>query len=244
VNPLEVQRILLAYRPGIDNAQEPAVARALAAARQDPALLRWVEEQGVVHTAIRSQFRQLPVPHDLRDRILAEIRFSRERPVLRFPGGGWIAAAAMVLLLGVMTLWDPAPPQPQWADFRGRMVQTVLREYRMDVHTNDMREIRAYLQQQNAPADYRLPASLEAVPLAGGGRLTWQNQPVAMVCFERGQGEWLYLFVIEGTTLPDPPRIEPEFAQVNRLMTASWSADDKSYLLAGEVAEAFLRRFF
>jgi hypothetical protein len=228
----------------MDDAQEPAVARALVAVRRNPNLHRWFTEQEAVHTAIREQFRQLPVPHGLHDRILAEGRLSQEKPVRRIFGGRWLAAAAIALLLGVMAIWDRTPAQPEWDDFRGRMVRTVLREYRMDIHTNNMHEVRAYLQRQGAPADYRLPASLEAVPLAGGGRLTWQDQPVAMVCFDQGEGGWLYLFVIERDALPDPPHGAPQFARVNRLMTASWSVDTKAYLLAGEVAETFLGRFF
>jgi hypothetical protein len=245
VNSLESKRILLGYRPGTDDAQDPAFAQALEAATRDPELRRWLEEQRKVQAAIRAQFRQLAVPDDLRHRILEANSFPAGSGRGRMGGyGHWLAAAAIVVLLGVIAIWDQAPAHPGLTEFRGRMVRTVLREYRMDIHSGDMDEVRTYLRNQNAPADYRLPPRIETVPVVGGGRLTWQDRPVSMVCFNRGDGELLFLFVIEQAALPDSPGAEPEFAQVNRLMTASWTAENRAYILAGELGEADLRRYF
>jgi hypothetical protein len=245
VKPLEAQQILLGYRPGIDDAREPGIARALDAAARDPALGQWADQQAALQTAIRQQFSRIPVPPELRDRILSVIAHRQSPRPSRVPVRyrAWLAAAAIVLLLGVVAIWDRAPAEPALADFRGRMVRTVLREYRMDIHTGNMDEVRAFLRGHHAPADYRLPPSLEAVPLAGAGQLTWQNQPVSMVCFDGGEGELLFLFVIQQAVLPDPPRPEPELARVNRLMTASWSADNMVYLLAAELDAVELRRY-
>jgi hypothetical protein len=123
------------------------------------------------------------------------------------------------------------------------MVRTVLREYRMDVFTSDMNQVRNYLASRNAPADYVLPLNLETVPVAGGGRLTWQDQPVSMVCFDRGAGDLLYLFVIDQAALPNPPRGEPSFAPVNKLTTVTWTTGNKVYVLAGQLPESSLRNY-
>ena len=66
------------------------------------------------------------------------------------------------------------------------MVSTALREYRMDIVTNDMRTLRHALQAKGAPADYELSQGLETMQLTGGAALTWRNHPVSMVCFDRG----------------------------------------------------------
>lgn len=245
MNPLESKQVLFGYRPGTTDAHDPAIAQALEAAARDPQLRCWLEEQGEIQTEIRAQFRQLPVPEDLRHRILEANFFVASRRRGRIGGYGyWLAAAAIVLLVGLIATWDQAPAHPGLTEFRGRMVRTVLREYRMDIHSGNMDEVRAYLRGQNAPADYRLPPRIEIVPVIGGGRLTWQDQPVSMVCFDRGDGELLFLFVIDQAAMPDSPGAEPEFARVNRLMTASWIAENRAYVLAGELGEADLRRYF
>jgi hypothetical protein len=153
-------------------------------------------------------------------------------------------ASAVVILAALSWMWWPEPTEgTQLADFRGRMVRTALREYVMDIHTTDMEEVRRHLQSRNAPADYRLPSGFENLSVAGGGLLRWRNQPVSMVCFERGGGELLFLFIIDRAAVRNEPGSHPEFAQVNRLMTASWSVDDRVYLLAGEVGETTLRGY-
>jgi len=243
VNSGELKRILAGHRPGTADVREPEVARALEVALADPDLRSWLDEQAAVQAALRERFRRLPVPEGLRDRIMAETVMAR--PVFWRPYMPRLAAAAaLLLLLGVAGLWLQAPKPPRLDNFRERMVGTVLREYRMDIESVDLEEIRGYLRANAAPADYRLPAGLGALPVVGGGRLTWQNQPVAMVCFEQDDGGLLFLFVVEQEALPDPPGAEPEFVQVNRLMTAAWSADRLAYVLAGELGEASLRRLF
>jgi hypothetical protein len=122
------------------------------------------------------------------------------------------AAAAVVVALGLERASGWARrSSPVLADFRGRMVRAVLREYRMDIQTGSMAEVRDFLRSRQAPADYRLPPGLGELPVAGGGRLTWQSQPVSMVCFDRGEGALLFLFVLEQGAVPDPPRSQPEF---------------------------------
>jgi hypothetical protein len=242
VNASEIKRALAAYRPGTADVREPEIARALELAARDPEVSAWLKEQAAVHEALRELFDRMPVPDGLRDRILGVTPFPRRG---RWPGyvPRVAAAAAVVVALGWSAHWLGTPNSPVLADFRGRMVRAVLREYRMDIQTGSMAEVRDFLRSRQAPADYRLPPGLGELPVAGGGRLTWQSQPVSMVCFDRGEGALLFLFVLEHGAVPDPPRSQPEFVRVNRLMTASWSQDDLTYVLAGELEEASLRRY-
>jgi hypothetical protein len=121
----------------------------------------------------------------------------------------------------------------RFADYQARMVRTVLREYRMDLVTNDMREIRQFMAAKGAPADYVLTKGLEDLRLTGAGFLRWRSQPVAMVCFNRGDNEMLFLFVMDRSAVKDPPPVEPQLARVSKLKTARWTKDDKTYILAG-----------
>ena len=54
-----------------------------------------------------------------------------------------------------------------------------------------------------------------------------------MVCFDRGDRQMLFLFVLGRSALKDAPSTAAEMAKVNKLMTQSWTQGDKTYLLAG-----------
>ncbi len=70
-----------------------------------------------------------------------------------------------------------------------------------------------------------------------------------MVCFRTGKPlapgakSDLFLFVIDRKSLPDlRASTVPEFASVNKLVTASWIEGEKAYLLAGFDEETLRRR--
>lgn len=248
---LQARQILLTFRPWVKAEPDPDVAEALALCRQDAELAQWFEQHCAVQNAVRAGFQQVPVPAGLKEQILSEYK---SRPVIIW----WrqpvplAAAAALAILLAVGSLWltarNPANAEVNFDAYRSRIVRTALRAYGMDLETNDVRQIRTYLAQHRAPADYVLPKNLEPATRVGCGVLKWQNQPVAMICFRTGQPlapgmkSDLFLFVIDRQSLPDVPVThQPEFAAVNKWVTASWLAGDKVYILAG-LDEAALRQ--
>jgi hypothetical protein len=120
------------------------------------------------------------------------------------------------------------------------MVRTAVRAYGMDLETNNVAQIRAYLSQHQAHPDYELPTKLEQTETVGCGALSWQGKPVAMVCFRTGKPlpagtkSDLFLFVIDQKDLASPPQLDaPVFANVSTLVTASWRTGGKIYVLAG-----------
>jgi hypothetical protein len=84
---------------------------------------------------------------------------------------------------------------------------------------------------------------LERLQLTGGGRLTWRSNPVAMVCFDRGDKQMLFLFVMKRSAVKDPPPETPQLARVNQMVTASWSRGDNTYVLAGPEEADFLKKY-
>ena len=123
------------------------------------------------------------------------------------------------------------------------MVSGALREYGMDIKTNDMRVVRQELASRGAPADYVVPRGLGRLRLTGGGRLTWRSNPVGMVCFNRGDNQMLFLFVLKRSALKDPPPATPRLAKVNELLTASWTQGDETYVLAGPEEADFVQKY-
>jgi hypothetical protein len=250
VTRAEAQQVLLLYRPGSEDSGDAAMAQALSLAQDDRELGQWFEQHCAFQRAMRAKFRQIEVPTHLKTSLLVR---GQAQPMLVSapPTAGrrpaWLAAAAALLvLLGLAGWWWKPHPTDPLANFRARMVGQVLRSYEanMSIVTNDMRLIRQDLATRGAPADYVVPKGLERLKLTGGGRLTWRNHPVAMVCFDRGDKQMLYLFVMDRSALRNPPPITPQLAKVKELLSASWTAGDKTYVLAGPEEEGFLKKYF
>jgi hypothetical protein len=250
MNRAEAQRVLLLYRPGTADTADPEMLEALELARHDPELEHWFQQHRLFQKAMASQFRHIEVPAHLRTSILAQAKAPNPLIPITRPGWAkpwWLAIAAVVLTACLLGLWlKPPPASNHFANFRDRMVRGALREYQMDIQTNDMRLVRQDLESRGAPADYKVPEKLGSLHLTGGGRLTWRTNPVAMVCFDRGDKKMLFLFVLKRSALRDPPPDKASLSKVkvNELMTASWTEGDETYLLAGPEDPDFLKKYF
>jgi hypothetical protein len=242
MNPQEAKQILLLYRPGTADAADPEISEALKLAQHDPELGRWFDEHRAFQQAMRDKFRQTEVPAHLKTSLL--IRGKAQPGIVipqvwcRRPAPLAIAAAA-ALMLAAVALWLQPPRTDRFANFQSRMVGTALREYRMDLVTNDMRQVRQFLADRGAPADYDVTEGLGKLQLTGAGLLRWRSNPVSMVCFNRGDNQMLFLFVMNRSALKDPPPEIPQLAKVADLVAASWSRGDKVYLLAGPEESGF-----
>jgi hypothetical protein len=242
----EAKAVLLLYRPGTADADDPQMAAALELARQDPELGLWFEQHRAFQKAMRAKFRQIEVPAHLKSSLLirgtAQPVIPAARPWRRAPV--WLAAAAAVLvLLGLVGLWLRPRTPAKFANYQGRMVGQVQREYRMDLVTNDMRQVRQFMAQRGAPADYQVPSGLDHLQLTGCGLLTWRSNPVAMVCFDRGDKQMLFLFVMKRSAVPDPPPEKPQLAKVRQMLAVSWTSGDNTYVLAGPEEADFLSKY-
>ena len=150
----QAKKILLLHRPGIDHEADPELEAALEQAKRDPELARWFEQHCAVQIAIRSKFKEIPLPSGLREKILAENKV-RRLPFWRTPV--FLAAAATIALLFLAgSLWFPPREEPNFSAYQDRMVRTALRNYRMNMVTNDLSQIREYLVRHQAHGDYVL----------------------------------------------------------------------------------------
>lgn len=239
----EAMRVLLLYRPSSPDAEDPETTQALALAKTDPELGRWFTEHCAFQIAMREGLRKVKVPANLRDQILAGRKIVR--PVAFWRNPQTLAAAAMLLvLLSLAVFWVKKSSDPaRFENFQLRMVSTALREYRMDIVTNDMAQVRQYMASRGAPADYEVAPGLGKLELTGGGFLRWRSHPVAMVCFNRGDNQMLYLFVMNRAALKDPPPANPQISRSNDVVSVSWTKGDKTYMLAGPNEPEFLRKY-
>jgi hypothetical protein len=146
--------------------------------------------------------------------------------------------------------WRPREPH-NFAAYRSYMDSLAMRGYYMDLVTNNLDQIRVFLAQKNAIADYVLPADLEKnAKAAGCVATTWQGKPVSMLCFQSGrplgpnQQSDLWLFVTDRAAASDTPVAStPAVAKADGLVTASWTIGSRTYILAAEGDAQFLGKF-
>jgi hypothetical protein len=140
-------------------------------------------------------------------------------------------------------IWKPGESSDRFARYEARVVGNAVREYHMDVETNDMAALRQHIALGGAPSDYEVPEPLRQLELTGGGVLTWRSNPIGMVCFNRGDQQMLYLFVAKTSAFRDPPGQKPQVTRLADLISVSWRAGDKCYTLAGPADSAALKSY-
>lgn len=248
MNLNEAKELLLIYRPGTADADGPQIAEALALAKSNPELARWLEAQRAQQEALRAKFSQIIVPAGLKEQIISEFAASRGTPATW--QSAWFALAALMVLLGILAIvWFPRSlPENSLTYYQSEMVRVALGGYEMDMETNDVAPIRTYLAQQHAP-DFTLPTALQHMTLTGCAVREWQGAKVSLICFRTGKPlppgkSDIWLFVVDRATVQNvPPTTVPTVAKVNRLMTATWTEGDKLYFLGAEGQEQDIRRY-
>lgn len=245
MNTQEAKQILLLYRPGATEPEDSQMAEALQLAEQDPVLGRWFENHKAFQDQMRSKLRNVQPPAHLRATLLAEQKIIRPAIWWRQPTVwlGTAAAAAIVMVAAVVVPMRGKAPNAL-ASFERVMVSTAVREYRMDLETKDMRQLREFMAAKGAPADYEVRAALSKLTLTGGGLLKWRKNPVAMVCFDRGDNQMLFLFVTRKSAVKDPPPPQPQVKKYADTVSVTWTSGANTYVLAGPDEPDFLQKYF
>jgi len=237
----QAKQILQLYRPGTADAADPAFADALEFCERDAELKEWLDNHCAVYVALRSKFKHISVPEGLKEQIIAE------RPVHRTPV--WqksvlLAGAVAVVVLLISGLFQLSTPRERhdFATYRTYMSSYAARAYSMDEFTNDLDQIRLFLAQKSAIADYVVPENLKKNAAAEGCvSTTWQGKQVSMICFQTGKPlapgrqSDLWLFITARTVAKDAPTAAtPTVECSNGFTTASWTVGDRTYVLATE----------
>lgn len=231
----KAKEVLLRSRPWSPRkTDEEETAAKLAESESDLRDLQKRQEE--FNARVRHELAGIPVPSGLRDQILARKKIVRI-PCWRQPRFALAIAAAFIFLAVGTFYWARPREDKTFAGFRSRMVGFAVREYRMDKFTTNMVELRDFLATGGRPADFPLPQELAKVPLKGGARLSWQGQPVSMVCFDWDKKETLYMFVIDAPAAAPPETAAAQLKPLKRLNTATWTAGGKTFVLAGRLPE-------
>jgi hypothetical protein len=253
----EAREILLPYRHGTGDAEDPQIAEALTLARQDPELARWLEAHCARQYVISEKFRRLNPPEGLIQQIISEHRATQKRSFLERNRTLTALVSAMALLICLFIATDPT----EWwryfqstdkglAAYQTQMAGVALSPYGMGLATNDTTRILAYLKQNNAPSDFMLNATLKQTPMTGCAVEDWQGSPVTMLCFHSNPAGGnahtsdLWLFVANRNLISDAPSgAHPQVHRVGTLLIATWVDGDRLYMLAHQGELEDLKKF-
>ena len=229
----QAQEILLLHRPCISAESDPEIAEALRLLANDPELARWFDQQREFNALVEKQIGAIEPPTGLKEQILARAQKPVAAPTLLERHPMWAMAAAVVILMAAASFWfsRTGDDAQTFGNFQSRMTSFAVRSYGMDIVTNNPAAVLEYLAKAGAPADFPLTAGLEKLPVKGGGRLSWQNQPVAMMCFGLTNNQTAFMFVIDERAVEKPAGAIAVASNPN-LSSVTWSKDGKIYLLA------------
>ncbi len=155
------------------------------------------------------------------------------------------AAAAVVIALGVLTMWMSLQNARNGLEaYRTDMVRYVASSYSSAfIKATNFDELRQVLAAKKWPTDFVVPDRLKSVTVIGGSAVEWNGHKVALACMKDGR-RGLWLFVIEKSALRDAPKTEtPQVKEVESAPTAAWSQDGKAYLFTVQGDEAFLKKY-
>jgi hypothetical protein len=241
---IEAKLLLQSYRPGGQDALDPAFAEALALAQKDPELAEWLKDQCELDEAISRRVREAPVPADLRQAILAGQRSHRhqtDRPQVwwKSPALAWAAAIALVFVAAVFFRGGSGSPVAL-AAYRNAMTAHLRSGFDFDLQDSQPHHIQQWLAQNGRLADVQFPESLDRA--IGCKLFQFENMQAALVCFTLPDKEVVHLFVVDGSRFKADDFAFPACSsRCNEYNTVAWRNQRRVYLLAGHIGQPRLR---
>jgi hypothetical protein len=242
MNRSQAQEILQGYRPGGADAGDSFFAEALEMAKHDAELARWFENQQAFDRTIIQAVRQTETPAGLRQQILA-CQQPRKWWNRSLHPAELALAASVVLLLALGGFWLHDRSQ-RFAALRDEVVeQTWSGKRHVDLETPNLDEIRRFIGAHDLRADFKLPPELAAMSVRGCSLVQVKGHHVPFICFVDG-GRHFHLAVMDNKVCPAPPLGgTPDFAKWNNWSTATWAADDMTFVLTGMRPFEFVKKF-
>lgn len=238
----EARFILQAYRPNGADAGDPAMAEALAQARQDPGLAAWLERLQKFDGAIAAKLAEVSPPAGLRETILTGARVSQpsRQAWWRRPAG--MALAASVALAGTAAIFSLFPSRAAASDLKSFAAGDA-----QAFHLHGEGEAWSQMQAQLAAPVNRLAARVafdfDALRTTGCRTVSFQGRELLEVCFKR-EGKWFHCYIARRADFPEIALpAAPRISDVGKVHAASWADDSHIFVViskAGREALDFL----
>ena len=244
MNEDEMRLILRSYRPGLDNPNDPQFAEALGSAAEDPEMARWWEEEQAFDHAMAAHVAALRAPFGLKTRILAQATAPATSRSARWIVGLAGAAALLFLLTQVADVWrNAAPASAALPDYASEMVSFIKLPPSLPLMSPHLGTIMNWLEEEKAIPP-NVPANLALLDPVGCRVLSFRQHDVTLVCFNRGSDKLAHLFVVDRAALPElKPGAAAIFQREGEWMTATWTENERVYMIVVEGDEAAARRY-
>lgn len=241
--------LLRSCRPGRAENADSLLAPALEAAARDTELGAWLEAEQRADRAVARHLRQMPVPANLADSILANLAAPEpivEEPVA--PRRSWAPlalAAAIVLFAALGVFWALRPGNAtDFVHYRQDMIGRLAGPVRFSLQSERVADLQQWLADQRGLQGTVIPAGLSSRPSLGCRSWDWNGRPAGLICFLLEGGQAVHLFVVPQGAVPKAPAAadSPRFEKVGDWETASWTRDGLVYVLAGRTGRDGLAR--
>lgn len=237
----EIRLKLGGYRPELYADDDPMIAEALAAAKQDSELKAWLEEEISFDRGFSASLGKLAPPPGALDQLLAQATAIRTE---RSPSKPWWLAAAAILLacslFGAKFLLFPPPVQFAHTEtktipiFRKDMAKFANSRFILDETFENLEESERWLEKRGFPTYHKVPSQIVQFRGIGCKAINWDGTKVGLICFTNGKGQTVHLFVVEASVFKtlSPATAPLEQVIIHRhLETGGWTADDMVFLL-------------
>ena len=224
---------------------DPAFAEAHAQAAADPNLAAWVADQQELTAALGDKLKEIPVPANLREYILAGGAVSERRTV--HSRRTWLALAAGFAVLLATGWWQwnssSAGKTANLASLRADMTTFLSGPFQLELYSPFLPALRGHLAERHQFINYEVPAKLAAGAGVGCRTVPWRDRQVMLICFTADH-QLVHLMILPRSQLPDAPAPGQIVSkQLGEWATASW-ADGQNVYLASTLASAeFLKGF-
>jgi hypothetical protein len=244
--------LLGAYRPNGSDSSDPDFAEALAQADHDPYLKAAFEDQRRFDSAIAACVQSIPVPADLRSRILtggnisrAGAHLGRHLPWAESARRLWPIAAMIALLAGLGGWYsmhsrhDSIAWENQALD---ALNQLLAGNEKFDASSPRLADLQQWLRANGSPSEAALPPGLQHLASLGCKTLSWNGHPISIICFHGPGGELVHLAMMDRSALLNPPPYgHPVYETRDGWRLASWSQGNTAMMLATRAPESQLR---
>ncbi|MDQ8192146.1 hypothetical protein [Roseibacillus persicicus] len=239
----EIRNNLSGYRPEIYRDDDPRIAPSLQAAKADPVLSQWLEQELAFDEEVSASLRRAQPPASAKEDLLrayrSESKWKKRR--LHLP----LTAAAAIL---VSSAWVahyflmPPPvefasnPAPTEQTFREQMAFFASQRFVLDEGFSTNTESVAWLAERNYPTLKTIPPKLFRFRGMGCKKIMWQGHRVSLICFKNNSNEIVHLFVLARPALEGSPDASSNLEQLlvfHERETKGWQDDDQVYLLVG-----------
>ena len=201
----EAKILLEAYRP--EDADDPAFAEALALTRTDSELAAWFGQMQRFDAILVSKFEEVPVPSDVRRRILAGQAREKIIPAAHLFRAWYVPASLAALILVGLFFLRAVSPAPATMDALAQRAVTF---------SGKMPALQFVCFNPSAVADWinRQPASRSvglvmppqdksmSMKMIGSSVVRWDGHPVIMIALQNDK-QMAMLYIMKGSAMPE-----------------------------------------